>query len=99
MTYGFPVSRKNDSVASTIADDRPVASIQEESLSFVLGDEFTNGLIIQRLLRLWLHAKLLDVLMLTRLQSPKQPSARSPSLRVSISERVGMQISTIFSSC
>jgi hypothetical protein len=44
VTDSFTVRIKNDRVAPTIADDRQVASIQDESLSFVLGDESFNRL-------------------------------------------------------
>jgi hypothetical protein len=39
VAFGFAVWVKDDGVTATIADDRPVASIQNETLAFVLADK------------------------------------------------------------
>jgi hypothetical protein len=44
VTDGFTVRVEDDRIASTIADDRAMASIQSESLSFVLGDQLFDRL-------------------------------------------------------
>ena len=44
MTDGLAVAVNDYGIASTIADDRPMASIQNESLPFVLGDEVLDRL-------------------------------------------------------
>ncbi len=44
VTNGFAVRVKDNGVASTIADDRAVASIQYEPLPLVLGDKLFYGL-------------------------------------------------------
>ncbi len=44
MADRFTVRINNDCVAPTIADDRPMASIQSKSLSLVLGDKLFDRL-------------------------------------------------------
>ena len=44
MADGFAVRVENDRIAPTIADDRAMTSIQDESLSLVLGDKLFNWL-------------------------------------------------------
>jgi hypothetical protein len=44
MADGFTVRINNDRVAPTIADDRQVASIQDEPLPLVLGDKLFDRL-------------------------------------------------------
>lgn len=42
VTDCLPVRKQNDRIASTIADDRVVASIQGEALSFVVGNKHAD---------------------------------------------------------
>jgi len=61
VTYSLTESGDNNGVASTITDDRPVASIQDETLAFVLSNELLDWLVSLRmdaLLPLILHGNL-----------------------------------------
>jgi hypothetical protein len=45
VAYGLTIDRQNDGVASTITDDRPMTSVQDETFSFVFMDEWLNWLV------------------------------------------------------
>lgn len=63
MAYSLTGYGDNDGVATTIADDREVASIEDESLSFVLSKKLLDwlaGLRMDALLPLFIHGNLSD---------------------------------------
>jgi hypothetical protein len=63
VAYGLPIGCQNDRVTSTITDGCQVTSIQNETFSFVLTDEWRNWLVNPwRDVLLPLHGKFLPVM-------------------------------------